>query len=338
MIESAAIQDTLKPKTIVRQDSIRQLQDSAYNTTKPLTDSIHSVKKNIIWPAVKTDDTDTITSCRRNVIADVNYADSTNIIFRIDQGLLQNFPFVFTAKNRALQEQSRAELVSHLRSGKELPSALFQSDWLLPFILLTVFIFGLIRVEISRFFKDILKFISFRGINESTSRDVGSLYQWQSTLFNLSAFINISIFSFLAVVWFNVIHTEGKQLTYCLLSFAITVSAVTIRHLICIIAGNVSEQQEIFREYLLEIYQAHRLISLFLLVISILILYTAIIPVNTLFYTGFAIVAFLYFYRITRLFLIFIKRHVSILYLILYLCALEILPVGIIIKYFTGLV
>jgi hypothetical protein len=338
MIKSAPIQDTLKLKTFVRQDSLRQLQDSDHNTIKPLTDSIHSVKKTIIWSVVKTDNSDTITSCCRNIVADVNWADTTNVIYRIDQGLLQNFPFVFTAKNRALQKESRAELVSHLKDGEALPSALFQSDWLLPFFLLTVFIFGIIRVEISRFFKDILKFISFRGINESTSRDVGSLYQWQSTLFNLSAFINISIFSFLAVVWFNVIHIEGKQLIYCLLSFTITVSAVTIRHLICIIAGNVSEQQEIFKEYLLEIYQAHRLISLFLLVISILILYTVIIPVNTLFYMGFAIVAFLYFYRITRLFLIFIKRHVSILYLILYLCALEILPVGIIIKYFTGLV
>jgi len=338
MIESAPIHDTLKPKTIVRQDSLRQLPDSTHNITTLLTDSIHSVRKNIVWSVVKTDNTDTITSCRRNVIADVNWADTTNVIFRIDEGILQNFPFVFTAKNGVLLEESRVALVSHLKNGEALPSTLFQSDWLLPFILFTVFIFGLIRVEISRFFKDILKFISFRGINESTSRDVGSLYQWQSTLFNLSAFINISIFFFLAIVWFNVIHIEGKQFTYCLLSFALTVSAITIRHLICIIVGNVSEQQEIFREYLVEIYQAHRLISLFLAAISILVLYTAIIPVNALFYTGFAIVALLYIYRITRLFLIFIKRHVSILYLILYLCALEILPVGIIIKYFTGLV
>jgi hypothetical protein len=338
MIERAVIQDTLKPKIIVRQDSLRQLQDSAHNITKLLTDSSHSVKRNIIHTIPKTENTDTTTLCYRNVIADVNYADTTNILFRSDPALLQNFPYVFTAKNRVLQEEFRAKLINHLKSGETLSPAIFKSDLLLPFLVLTVFIFGLIRSEISRFFKDILKFISFRGINESTSRDVGSLYQWQSTLFNLSAFINISIFSFLAAVWFNIINVDSKQLNYSILFFAITVSAITIRHLTCIIVGNVSEQQEIFREYLLEVYQSHRLISLFLLVISILILYSTLIPVNVLFYTGFAIVALLYFYRIIRLFLIFIKRHVSILYLILYLCALEILPVGIIIKYFTGLV
>jgi len=41
--------------------------------------------------------------------------------------------------------------------------------------------------------------------------------------------------------------------------------------------------------------------------------------------------------RIIKLFSIFLNRNISILYLILYLCALELLPVVVLIKYFAGL-
>jgi hypothetical protein len=46
----------------------------------------------------------------------------------------------------------------------------------------------------------------------------------------------------------------------------------------------------------------------------------------------------MYLIRVIRLIIIFLNRNISIFYLILYLCALEILPVLIVIKYFTGLV
>jgi len=45
----------------------------------------------------------------------------------------------------------------------------------------------------------------------------------------------------------------------------------------------------------------------------------------------------LYLIRIIRLFLIFLKRSVSILYWILYLCALEFLPAAVTIKLAAGL-
>jgi len=100
----------------------------------------------------------------------------------------------------------------------------------------------------------------------------------------------------------------------------------------------MSGEKEIFSEYLVGIYQYYRLAALFLLIISVMVLYTVFLPKNVLFYVGFSFVALLYVIRVLRLFLIFINRHVSIFYLILYLCALEILPVVIIIKYVTGLV
>jgi hypothetical protein len=290
-----------------------------------------------LHPVVKSLQNDTALFCKRNSIADVTFRDSANLITRIDKNHLQDFPYVFAEINRKIFEEKKADLIRNLRSGDELPPEIFHTDWSLPVILLTVLIYGVIKAESVKFFKGILKFVSLRGINESASRDKGVLFQWQSTLFNLASFMSISLFTFLTTRWYNILP-EGKGFIYWFISFFIIITALTLRHFICVIIGNISDEKEIFREYLVSIYQGYRLAGLFLLLISVLILYTTVMPVNILFHAGFVVVALLYFIRAFRLFLIFINRHVSIFYLILYLCALEILPVVIIVRYITELV
>jgi hypothetical protein len=326
MIYSFVIQDTIRQKTIAQQDTIRQFSDFSAPSL-PARD-FH------FQPVIKLNNPDTTSVCFRNSIAN----DSANYFTRTDENHSQNFPFVFTAINRKIQEEIKADLVKHLKTGNELPVNFFHNDWILPVLLLTVFLYGVIYAESVKFFKGIIKFATLGGINESASRDMGGLFQWQSTLFNLASFINISLFAFLTVLWYDFSPFEAKRTVYWLISLGIIISALTLRHLMCIVIGNLSGETETFREYLIGIYQAYRLAGVLLLVIAILILYTTFIPVNILFYAGFSVVALLYFIRIFRLFLIFINRHASIFYLILYLCALEILPVVIIIKYVTGLV
>ncbi|MBA4321865.1 MAG: hypothetical protein C0408_03510 [Odoribacter sp.] len=331
------IQDTLKQKNIPLQDTIKQLPDTA-NKIKVSGDTALPVKANYIHPVAKTEPQNTILFCKRSSIADVTFHDSANIITQIDVSVIQNFPFVFTGINREKLEETKADLIKQLKSGDELPAKLFHNDWILPAILFLFFIYGVIKSESGKFFQGMQKFISFRGINESASRDIGSLYQWQSTLFNLASFLNIGLFVSLTAVWYNVLPSNGKSFIYWMISSGIVIAALTLRHFVCIITGNLSGEKEIFREHLIGIYQAYRVTGLFLFVLTILILYTTFIPLKTLFYTGFCLTALSYLARVSRLFLIFINRHVSIVYLILYLCALEILPVVILIKYVTGLV
>ena len=66
--------------------------------------------------------------------------------------------------------------------------------------------------------------------------------------------------------------------------------------------------------------------------------YTRILPVRDFVEAGIIVLGFMYLVRVIRLLIIFLNRNISIFYLILYLCALEILPVLIVVKYFTGLV
>jgi hypothetical protein len=121
------------------------------------------------------------------------------------------------------------------------------------------------------------------------------------------------------------------------ISSAIIVSGITLRHFICRITGNLSGESEVFNEYLIGVYQSYRFCSLIIFVLVVLLVYTAFLPPDIYFFSGLVVLLIMYIYRVLRLFLIFIKKDISIFYLILYLCALEILPVLILLKYFTGL-
>jgi hypothetical protein len=338
MIKGFVIQDTIKQQKLVGKDTIKHLPDTSVNKTSFHTDSSGTQKVIHIQPVLIPLYKDTLSSCSRNSIADVTFYDSANITTRIDEKLLQNFPFVFTKRNNSIREETKTELVKHLRSGEELPNDLFHNDWALPVILLSTCIYAVIKSESGNFFRGILKFISFRSIKETSSREAGLFFQWQSILFNLASFINISLFAFFTSVWYDVpLFNAGRFINWIIL-LSIIISAFTLRHFLCIVTGNMSGEREVFRDYLRGIYQAYRIAGLLLLILIVLILYTAFIPVNILFYTGFSLIVLLYSIRVLHLFLIFINRHVSIFYLILYLCALEILPVVILVKYVTGLV
>lgn len=331
------MQDTTRQKIFIRQDTVKQVSDSvSHKRSSAEANTLLRGQHGIIGKEVTVPDT--ISVCSRNSVADVTFYDSTCFVFNIDGSVTDRFPFVFTGINREKHNTERESLIHHLKSGNEIPKNPYRIDWIVSVIIISVFMYGLLKTASVSLFRGLVKFLTFRGINESTSRDLPEIFHWQSTLFNLAAFMNISLFGFLCTVRFNINLTGVGNFLLWLIIFGIVIAAITLRHIICRITGNVSGEPEVFREYLVSIYNSYRIGGFIFLIINILILYTTVIPVNILFIAGIWLAGTLYVLRILRLLLIFIKRHVSILYLILYLCALEFLPVVIIVKYVTGLV
>jgi hypothetical protein len=331
------IQDTIKTNIHVRTDSLKPLTDSVSGRPGISRDTLlvhHEIarikKENVV--------VDTTAVCKRNPIADITFYDSANVVTQIDIALIDRFPFVFTGINHQVKEKNRATLVKHLKEGTELPKEQYLFDWIVPVILFSAFLYAVVRATAGNIVRGILRFISFRGINDSGSRDTGELFQWQSTLLNLASFINLSLFAYLTTIRYDLPYSEIHGIFVWLICFAIVITAVTLRHVICIVTGKASDEEEIFREYLIGIYQAYRMAGLVMFLIIVLILYSTLLPAKIYFTAGFYAIGILYLARVLRLFLIFINRHVSIFYLILYLCALEILPVVILVKYVTGLV
>ena len=281
--------------------------------------------------------TDTTSVCSRNSIADVTFYDSTNFILSIKPGISDRFPFVFTESTRSRQSQAKTILLNQLKPGQNIPVQALHEDWIILIILFSSFLYSLVRKSSKNMLPGIIRFFLFRGIKDKSSRDMGGLFNWQSTLLNLFSFLILGLFGYCFASFHDFLPDGISGIKGYLISSGIIIFAVTIRHISCFLTGNISGEDEAFREYLYAVYQSYRISAIILFIIVILLAYTFFLPVKVFFTVGIIVLSLMYLIRIVRLLIIFINRNLSIFYLILYLCALEILPVGVSVKYFIGL-
>ena len=340
MIADLIPQDTTKPGLTVKINEGRLIPDSVFRRldAKP-AHILKAERERLLRREMLIQDTarvDTTSVCTRNAIADVTFSDSLTFIKKIHPYTSGSIPFRFTKKSGSEPGQFRPILIRNLREGTLSAGNPLHHDGVTILVFFSFWLFLLVRSTIRSMRSELNRFFFFRNINEPVSRDIATLFYWQSTVFNFIAFLVMSVFIYSAGAYFHVSPLGISPLLTIFILFTVVSVTITLRHIVCISAGRLSGQSEIFNEYLINIYYAYRYCSLALFVLVLLILYTALFPAGTAIIAGFAVMALFYIYRVTRLFLIFIKRHISIFYLILYLCALEILPVLILAKYFTG--
>jgi hypothetical protein len=330
-------QDSIKGYINPIQDSVRQISDSvSLSSVIQHKDSVPR-RIRISAPIPVIEITDTTSVSRRNSIADVTFYDSTSIINNIGPVPLNKFPFLFIENNRHIHEDAKNALVKQLRAGDEIPVRPLHDDWIILIILCAAFMFTIVRKSTDTIFQGVERFFLFRGVNNPPSRDLGGLFTWESTIRNLISFLVLGLFFYSAASFQNMIPSSLNGIIFWIISVSVVIAAVTLRHLLCLLTGEVSGEREVFSEYLLSIYQFYRFSALLIFVVIILISYTKIFPAKSYFIAGAAVLATLYLIRVIRLFIIFINKNISLFYLILYLCALEILPVLISVKYISGL-
>jgi hypothetical protein len=276
--------------------------------------------------------------CSRNSIKDITFYDPGNFVTKIDSETSMKFPFIFIEKNKQIHNEARKSIIKHLRYGQDMPVQQLHNDWTLLIVIIVSFLFSVIKTVSRNLLPGITRYFLFRGINDPSSRDISELFHWQSTILNLCSFLIIGLFAYKAETYYNLLPENKGGITFWIISVGVIASTVTLRHIVCIITGQISGERDVFREYVITVYQFYRFIALFLFVNIVLMSYTVLFPVRVSIMSVFIAMGLLYLIRIIRLMLIFINRNISILYFILYLCALEILPVLISLKYFSGLV
>jgi len=331
-------QDTIRIKNVTMPDSVRANSDSvSIINTSQLHDSVLKIQKSTAGKE-KFYYADTTAICARNSVADITFYNSPYIFTTSGQVANTQFPFLFIEKTRQMKIDSRTSIEKYLKSGDELAVNPLHYDWIIGLILIISFLFSLIRTPSRGLWHGPIRFFQFRGINDPSSRDVDSMFQWQSTIHNLASFLITGLFAYCAASYYKIIPDGINGLVFWLISFGIISIAITLRHIICIITGNMSGEREVFREYIVTVYQSYRFSALILFVLVILMSYTTILSAKNCISAGTIAFGMMYVIRVLRLILIFITRNISIFYLILYLCALEILPVLILVTYFTGLI
>ena len=219
-------------------------------------------------------------------------------------------------------------------SGQPLPEALVNTDFCFVILSLALVLLTLMSIFGRKSIAERLSFLSFRRRQELPLSSAAGIFSWPLLARNIFTVLNISMFATISLALTgNISPLPGfATIKITSLFFIIFLSVLLLRHLTCIIIAGFSGQKNLFREYLAIIYSAWFVAGLITFVLSAIILFTPLENPVFLIITGFALIVLLLFLRIIRLLYIFISRHASILYFILYLCALEVLPVLVILK------
>ncbi|HCI54423.1 MAG TPA: DUF4271 domain-containing protein [Bacteroidales bacterium] len=247
------------------------------------------------------------------------------------------FPFSFINRTSEFKNELVTELKTNLKDGISRETSHIKADWMLYLILISFLIYIILRNLPGNVFRDMIKFLTLRNSSDKFSYETERIFRLQSILINLASYINISLFCYMALEHYNINFLPLNGFVMWLLCLTIVILAISARHFISILTGIISEQRELFESYVSTVYNFYRIYGLICFFLIMFILYTNIFSTATFIVAGFAIAALLIIIRLTRLFIIFINRHASLIYLILYLCALEILPVAVIIKYISAL-
>ena len=199
-------------------------------------------------------------------------------------------------------------------------------DWMVGVLVLSFLLFATVRLIFNKYLSQLIQ----STINYSTFTR-----QFRERYFNLlhaSFRLDLVFTMILALFGYQFLNAYKINLgvsksyyTY-LICIGIVIGYFTAKRMVYYIVGLLTESKPEVREYLFSITIFNRVMGLFLLPVTAIIAFVPLSQVEPLLFAGLAIIVIFYLMSLRRGGKIFLKKHFSISYLILYLCTLEILP------------
>jgi len=308
--------------------------------------------QNQVIPVIKSGDTiSNITQFNHLLTqhANVNDLYSNNFLLGIShKNISQNFDTsLIPHKNviRLIEKQQNSVLVKqsidHERTGFNGNIRTEVSlDWLPGILLLSLFTFSWIKLLYHKYVVQVVASLVNYQASIRLFRERNVLFRNMAIGLNFVFAINIGLFIYYIIQYNELrqIIAESKFLSVLIYSTAI-ILIYNVKTFACKVLGNIFMVKEQFSEYVHNIYLYNKNIGLFLFPIIILFPYITNGQIKPIvLYSGLTIVVGMSLLLIYRGFQIIMRNGVSIFYLILYLCAIEILPVLLLIKYsFTSI-
>ncbi len=206
-------------------------------------------------------------------------------------------------------------------------------DWLPIFILISLFMFSLIKVIFNKYILQVLYSLVNYQASVQLLRDRNVLFRNMAFVLNIIFALNTGLFVYFFIDFFKLGQINQSGLLSFLIYAILILAFYNIRFIICKTVGYIFLVNETFEEYNHNEKLSNKNIGLLLFPVIILIPYVPVIFKPLILYLGIAIVFIIFILRIIRAFQIIIRKEVSSFYLILYLCTIEILPILFLVKY-----
>jgi hypothetical protein len=206
------------------------------------------------------------------------------------------------------------------------------SDWMVGVIIVSLILFGWLRFGFGKFVNAAIQaatsFFAARRIKDEANVLRNRVFVFINILF----FINLSLFivQFISFNDFSIPYLEGIVLFFAILGAVMAI--YLIKGMFLQLLDFFFLTKGLFSYYNSTVFIYNRMVGLFLLPIISIVPFISIRAASVLFLAGFIGMGLFYLLRIFRGLQIGFKNRLSIFYLILYLCALEILPILVVYK------
>lgn len=220
-------------------------------------------------------------------------------------------------------------------NSREAPAAaaLEAPDWIIGILLLSLVVFAWIRIFYNKYLASVFKGILLYQQGKNLFRERNLHYQRFSLGMNVLFSLTAGLYLYLAHDYFSLGFPWLKGFPGFLLLSAGTMLIFFIRSLICRLTGFIAGAGDLFAEYMHTIMMINKVLGIVLLPLVIGLPYIPGFILPYLIYGGLGLLLIAYLVRIYKGLQIFILNRFSIFWMILYLCALEILPYLMIYKY-----
>lgn len=229
-----------------------------------------------------------------------------------------------------------ADYISRLQriEGEPRPRQVVNTDVGFIILSLSLLLITLLTVFGRRSILGGLSSISFRRHEETVPAGTSEVFSWPPIIRNIFTVLNVSLFAATALLVPGLADSDlfGGSAGLTAVLAGSFLAALLIRHLTSMVLAGITGLKNLFREYMNVVYNIWFACSAFLFVLNGIILFAKLNNTLPLIITGFILVAILLLVRVLRLFSIFHERHITIFYFLLYLCALEVLPVLVTLK------
>ena len=199
-------------------------------------------------------------------------------------------------------------------------------DWLVGVLVIAFFLFATVRLIFNKYLNQLAQ----ATITYSTFTRVfrERYFNFFHASFRLDVIFNLimALFGYQLLSHYKINFGISGSFYVYLVCLGIVTGYFIFKKIIYSISGIMTESKREVREYLFSITVFNRILGLFLLPVTALIAFVPFYHPESLLFTGVGIIIIFYLLALRRGAKIFLKKHFSISYLILYLCTLEFLP------------
>ena len=211
-------------------------------------------------------------------------------------------------------------------------------DWFTMLLVFVIISFTWIRVFYFRIIRQLTAAFFSNSISNQVVRDENILIQRASVLMSFVFYLSASLFIYQVSIYFNWNYAflgEGFLrflVVSLLLAFAYSFKMVLLKGL-----GEIFELDRPVASYIFNIFLINNMLGLILIPVTIASAFVVTLSAGFVIYIGITLVIIAFIYRLVRAFTIWVTLPgVSIFYLILYFCTLEIAPLLILVKLAKG--